>query len=120
MPLFKKPAIVKAPAGSSSLQLLLQKAAIFRRKHRLGEKIRPPLPSAEQRLLPPPAGDGRMITRQEHRRHRHPPENRRPGVLGVFKEGAAERFFCYALLVQKARQQPHHGIDHYRRRAAPR
>ena len=87
------------------------------RARRAGEQIRPALERALERLAPPPLLDLRVVPRQQHRRHRHAPELRRPRVLRKVEQPARERIARHRCLVaDDARDQPRHRVDDHQRR----
>src|SRR5215472_7089619 len=65
----------------------------------LAHQIRPPFARAQPGLLGPPAGDLRMITRQQYFGYFHPAKFRRPGILRILQQTMTEGFFLRALLI---------------------
>src|SRR6267378_1998107 len=86
----------------------------------LFRQIRPSFLRPPPRLFRAPLRDLRVVAREQHFRHLHPPEIRRPCVMRIFQQILAERLVPRTLVItQNARQQPRHRVYHHHRRQRP-
>src|SRR5829696_1888976 len=77
------------------------------------QKVRPPLQGPAQRLSLTPPPDLRVIARQQHVGNAEIADLRRPRVLRMVQQPAAERILRDRLLVSHhTRYEPRHGVQH--------
>src|SRR5688500_6601534 len=94
----------------------VQPLAIRRVQVGAGQQIRPPRQRAAQPFAPPPFVDLGMMPREEHLRHRLAAPHRRPGVVRVIEQPAAERIRRHRRRVPDyAGHEPHHRVEHDQR-----
>src|SRR5690606_39694281 len=63
------------------------------------EQVRPAQPGAAERLLPAPGANARVVSRQQHFRHRPPLVHLRTGVVRIVEQPARERVLGRGILV---------------------
>src|SRR5690349_11954038 len=97
----------------SSSFFSLEEPHILGRQPQLLEQVRAPLPRAQKRVPPAPAGDARVVAAEQRRRHRNAPELGRTGVLRPFEDHLpGERLGRGALFVsQHPRNEARRRLD---------
>src|SRR5581483_3588258 len=100
--------------------ILSNNAWFIKSRFHLLQQIRPPFLRPPPRLFRAPPGDLGMVAREQHFRHLPAPELRRPRIMRILQQFAAERFVLRtAIVAQHTGQQPRHRVDdHHRRQRA--
>ena len=98
---------------SFPLDSLGKQLPILAAQYLLLQKIRPPLPRAQQGLLAPPATYSGVVSREKYLWRPVSLENFRPGIVRVLQQAANETLFRYGLITAEyPRYQPGHSVEH--------